>query len=246
MAETELFSNPAEEKMTELLERLVLLSGLKPRCSLLSDSPPPSSSGPGSEKKQKTSLLRFCSKLFKRKTPSDAKTESKDKNFPKGTGYSVRKDDGWDVKAFLTDQRVKERQVVSVLQEILAELGTSQEAQDDNQRSARMFSLLEASVLVPFLESKLERPSFLDICQHPAVYEVIVSLLRELSAQSGLARLLAPLPGQTRSLHNLLLSLETQAAGVTSRIGLHQHPLTRSVLVGGIIIRIFLPGISSN
>ena len=62
------------------------------------------------------------------------------------------------------------------------------------------------------------------------MYEVIVHILREISEQSSLARLLAPLPGQTESLHSLLLRLESQAAAVTHKIGHHQHPLTRSVL----------------
>ena len=62
------------------------------------------------------------------------------------------------------------------------------------------------------------------------MYEVIVHILREISEQSSLARLLAPLPGQTESLHSLLLRLESQAAAVTHKIGQHQHPLTRSVL----------------
>ena len=160
--ETELCSSLAEEKITELLDRLALLSELRPRSSLLSGSPPSSPpSSPDTEdcprqRRQKTSLLRFCSKLFKRKTPSESKTK------PRGTGYSVRKDDGWDVKAFVTDQRVKEQEVVSLLQEILVDLRTHH----NNHRacSARRFSLLESSALVPFLESKLERMSFLDIC----------------------------------------------------------------------------------
>ena len=168
MAETELCSIPAEEKMTELLDRLALLSELRPRSSLLSDSPPSSAlSSPGTEdcprqRRQKTSLLRFCMKLFKRKTQSGENSEKKTK--PKGTGYSVRRDDGWDVKAFVTDQRVKDQEVVSLLQEILVDLRTHH----NNHRacSARRFSLLESSALVPFLESKLERMSFLDICKN--------------------------------------------------------------------------------
>ena len=147
--------------MTELLGRLALLSELRPRSPMLSGSPPPpppSSPEDGLRpRRQKSSLLRFCSKLFKRKTQSE-----ETKANPKGIGYSVWKDGGWDIKAFVTDQRVKDRQVVSVLKEILGELRT----QHNNHRfcSAEMFSLLEGSVLVPFLESKLERMSFLDIC----------------------------------------------------------------------------------
>ena len=72
----------------------------------------------------------------------------------------MRKDDGWDVKAFLTDQRVKERQVLEVLQEILTEL----RSQYNNNPESEVYSVLEGSALLPFLESKLERIIFLDIC----------------------------------------------------------------------------------
>ena len=63
------------------------------------------------------------------------------------------------------------------------------------------------------------------------MYEVIVHLLREFSEQPSLVRLLAPLPGQAQSLHGLLLGLESQAASVSSKIGHHQHLLTRDFLL---------------
>ena len=165
MAETAKHYNPPEEKMTDLLDRLALLTELRPRSGTPPSSSPSPAPGPQNcpPPRQKNSLLRFCSKLFKRKTQKDTeKSERKTKNFPKGIGYSVWKDDGWDVKAFVTDQRVKEREVVSVLQEILVELRT----QYNNQHvsSAQIYSLLNGSALLPFLESKLERISFLDIC----------------------------------------------------------------------------------
>ena len=174
MAESKGCSLPAEEKMAELLVRLARLTELRPRSPLVSSSDsesstssPPSSPSPSAAtqdssppRKQKTSLLRFCSKLFRRKTQSDGERESKTKKFPKGTGYSVRKDDGWDVKAFVTEQRVKERQVLEVLQEILTEL----RSQYNNNPESEVYSVLEGSALLPFLESKLERISFLDIC----------------------------------------------------------------------------------
>ena len=183
MATTEGYSC-SEEKMTDLLVRLALVSELRPRSSLLSGSrssstpspsspsSPPASSSPSDAsgetedcsrpKKKKSRLLRFCSKLFKRKTQSEGERESRTKKFPKGTGYSVRKDDGWNVKAFVTDQRVKERQVVELLQEIRGEL--RKQYNNNPVCSDQIYSMLEESALVPFLESKLERISFLDIC----------------------------------------------------------------------------------
>lgn len=184
MAESKDCSLPAEDKMTELLVRLARLTELRPRSPLMSSSDsqsstssPPSSPSPSAAtqdssppRKQKTSLFRFCSKLFRRKTQSEGEKESKTKKFPKGTGYSVRKDGGWDVKAFVTDKREKERQVVEVLQGILAELRT--QYNNNPLCSDEVSSALEGSVLLPFLESKLERISFLDICNDgPQTYD---------------------------------------------------------------------------
>ena len=77
------------------------------------------------------------------------------------------------------------------------------------------------------------------------MYEVVVHLLREFSEQPSLVRLLAPLPGQAQSLHGLLLGLESQAASVSSKIGHHQHIITRSVRHSVSDNLSFLPGIFS-
>ena len=43
-----------------------------------------------------------------------------------------------------------------------------------------LFAVLEGSALIPFLESKLQANSFLEICNHASVYRCVISIIREL------------------------------------------------------------------
>ena len=97
-------------------------------------------------------------------------------------------------------------------------------ANDENSASSPidplsdLYAVLEGSALIPFLESKLQANSFLEICSHSSVYRCVINIIREL-AQPCLISLLGPLPDQTTSLHSLLLSLEAQAQILLDKIG---------------------------
>ena len=43
-----------------------------------------------------------------------------------------------------------------------------------------LYAVLEGSALIPFLESKLQANSFLEICSHSSVYRCVISIIREL------------------------------------------------------------------
>lgn len=43
-----------------------------------------------------------------------------------------------------------------------------------------LYAVLEGSALVPFLESKLQANSFLEICSHTSVYRCVVNIIREI------------------------------------------------------------------
>eukprot|EP00090_Calanus_glacialis_P046596 TRINITY_DN9229_c0_g1_i1.p1 TRINITY_DN9229_c0_g1~~TRINITY_DN9229_c0_g1_i1.p1 ORF type:complete len:1000 (-),score=433.85 TRINITY_DN9229_c0_g1_i1:164-3163(-) len=82
-----------------------------------------------------------------------------------------------------------------------------------------LYAVLEGSALVPFLESKLQANSFLEIGRHSQVYRVIIGIIREMSGQSCLVSLLGSLPDQKSSLHSLLHGMENQAKIMVDRIG---------------------------
>jgi baculoviral IAP repeat-containing protein 6 len=82
-----------------------------------------------------------------------------------------------------------------------------------------LYAVLEGSALVPFLESKLQANSFLEICSHTNVYKCVVNIIRELASQPYLVSLLGPLPDQAVSIHSLLGSLEGQARVLLDKIG---------------------------
>ena len=82
-----------------------------------------------------------------------------------------------------------------------------------------LYAVLEGSALIPFIESKLQSNSFLEIGRHPSVYRMLVGIIKELSTQSTLLSLLGPLPDQKNSIHFLLQNLEQQAKIMISRIG---------------------------
>jgi len=82
-----------------------------------------------------------------------------------------------------------------------------------------LYAVLEGSALIPFLESKLQANSFLEIGRHSQVYRVIIGIVREMAGQSCLVSLLGNLPDQKSSLHSLLQGMENQARIMVDRIG---------------------------
>jgi hypothetical protein len=74
-----------------------------------------------------------------------------------------------------------------------------------------LFNVLEASTLVPFLESKLQVDSFLEICQHTAVYRCVVDIISEIASRPKLVGLLWSLPDQVQSIYTLVNRLEEKA-----------------------------------
>lgn len=82
-----------------------------------------------------------------------------------------------------------------------------------------LYAVLEGSALVPFLETKLQANSFLEIGRHCSVYRVILGIVREMSGQNCLVSLLGPLPDQKTSIHSLLHGMEAQASIMIDRIG---------------------------
>jgi ubiquitin-protein ligase len=77
-----------------------------------------------------------------------------------------------------------------------------------------LFNVLEASTLVPFLESKLQVDSFLEICQHTAVYRCVVDIIIEIASRPKLVGLLWSLPDQVQSIYTLVSRLEEKAKAI--------------------------------
>ena len=71
----------------------------------------------------------------------------------KGVGYSSFMAKGWDTKAYLALQKEKDKQLVSVLSDVISELKKYSIKSSDDQS---LFSVVECSALVPFIESKLQ------------------------------------------------------------------------------------------
>lgn len=47
-----------------------------------------------------------------------------------------------------------------------------------------LYAVLEGSALIPFLESKLQANSFLEICNHSSVYRCVINIIRELGKKT--------------------------------------------------------------
>ncbi|PSN58000.1 hypothetical protein C0J52_08097 [Blattella germanica] len=103
-------------------------------------------------------------------------------------------------------------------------LGTSNNWNSDNQPQQNgkspvdptedLFNVLEASTLVPFLESKLQVDSFLEISQHTAVYRCVVDIISEIACRPKLVGLLWTLPDQVQSIYTLVTRLEEKAKAI--------------------------------
>jgi hypothetical protein len=107
-----------------------------------------------------------------------------------------------------------------------------------------LYAVLEGSALIPFLESKLQANSFLEIGRHTSVYRMVIGIIRELCLQSSLVSLLGPLPDQTASIHSLLQNLETQARIMISRIG--RFDFIRGIVLGPKIALLFFSAVPDS
>ena len=236
--------------------------------------------------------------------PESEKKKCHEKSlFPAGTGYSSPSQEGWNLNAYMSAQREKDKQIECVLQKILQELRKSSESNrehfvtddtctsfivpscsshssvtevtegcstshyktmhDNNHVAAApkkqcltglqsdsdltehkqvtpsewnagvgsqqngkspidptedLFTVLEASTLVPFLESKLQVDSFLEICRHTEVYRCVVDIISEIASRPKLVRLLWTLPDQVQSIYTLVTRLEEKAKAILVQI----------------------------
>ena len=47
-----------------------------------------------------------------------------------------------------------------------------------------LYAVLEGSALIPFLESKLQANSFLEICSHTNVYRCVINIIKEIGRET--------------------------------------------------------------
>ncbi|CAG2222593.1 BIRC6 [Mytilus edulis] len=158
-------------------------------------------------------------------TPPDKSGGPAGKNKPeywaKGTGYGHHYRSEWDINAYIAAQKEKDNKVETVLHKILEELKLlytnhapqlkprtlgSQPEPDTGQTTVidpveDMFTVLDGSALIPFIEQYLTADSFLEICRHSVV-----------TRQKQLLPLLVSLPNQQLSVYKLLEQLEKKAS----------------------------------
>ena len=167
------------------------------------------------EEKKEEKPESFPAKVYKMINPDHGKTN--EAMAKKGLGYSGYSAKGWDWKNYLAAQIEKDRQVESVLEKVVSELqGFSNTAQS---RTDELYDVLKGSALIPFLESKLRDNNFLEICQHPKVYQYVLQIAKTFIQLPFLNSLLEPLPNQVTSLGQLIWSLESQAKILLKTIG---------------------------
>ncbi|KAK2179061.1 hypothetical protein NP493_516g01000 [Ridgeia piscesae] len=186
-------------------------------------------------------------------TPQSSKKKSEE-YWAAGTGYGHNKRPEWDIKAYLAAQKLKDKQVVCVLRQILHELKKlyAQHAPQLKPRNMHrqlsppphsvdpvqdMYDILEGSALIPFLEQYLVADSFLEICRHTDVYKVIIDIIREIAMQPQLVALIGGLPNQSKSLHLLISLLDQKASTLLMHIckvgnGSVPKPLKKGCMVG--------------
>lgn len=174
-------------------------------------------------------------------TPPDkggAGGKTKPEYWAKGTGYGHHYRSEWDINAYIAAQKEKDNKVETVLHKILEELkilytnhapqlkprvqGGQPEPDTGQDRVVDpvedMYTVLEGSALIPFIEQYLTADSFLEICRHSVVYRVIIDIIKEIARQKQLLPLLVSLPNQHLSIYKLLEQLEKKASMILKHL----------------------------
>ncbi|XP_063242749.1 baculoviral IAP repeat-containing protein 6-like [Bacillus rossius redtenbacheri] len=81
-----------------------------------------------------------------------------------------------------------------------------------------LFEILEQSALIPFLETKLQVDTFLEMCQHIPVYQCVMDIIKEFALQPSLVRLLWTLPDQVQSLYTLVTKLQKKVCFILEKV----------------------------
>ncbi|KAJ8306122.1 hypothetical protein KUTeg_016667 [Tegillarca granosa] len=154
----------------------------------------------------------------------------------RGVGYGHHNRPEWDINAYIAAQKEKDNKIIDVLHKILDELkilyanhapqlkprvqahsSSGPDVTDTGQTDSvdpvyDMFTVLEGSALIPFMEQYLRADSFLEICRHSEVYKAIVDIIKEIARQKALLPLLCALANQSMSIYQLLEQLEKKAS----------------------------------
>ncbi|WAR24443.1 BIRC6-like protein [Mya arenaria] len=170
--------------------------------------------------------------------------KEKDEFWAKGVGYGHVNRPGWDIDAYLAANREKDNKIESALRDIVKELKRLPACQTTTEIAATssvydvagtssmditpppgsgdfihdIYTVLEGSVLIPFIEQHLKENSLLEISRHASVYTVIISLIREIAYRKELLPLLCWLDGQTHSLYQYLEQLNDKASIMLKQI----------------------------
>jgi len=132
-------------------------------------------------------------------------------------GSSSRYETSEQEKNTLMEQSKKEKEIATILRKIKADLGTLYNCKETPVKE--IYNLIEKSSLVPFIEEKLENCNFLEIGRHQSLYSSIWSLLDFFFAEDSLSGLMDVLPGQRKSLQQLLTCLEKPAKVFIDKVG---------------------------
>ncbi|XP_033739227.1 uncharacterized protein LOC117326577 [Pecten maximus] len=152
----------------------------------------------------------------------------------KGIGYGHQFRPEWDINAYIAAQKEKDNKIEDALHKILVEFKVlyanhapqlkprppgqpdPNVATPDTGQSIDpvqdMYSVVEGSAVIPFMEQYLRADSFLEICRHSEVYKFIVDIIKEIARQRQLLPLLCSLSNQTLSIYQLLEQLEKKAS----------------------------------
>eukprot|EP01119_Soliformovum_irregulare_P016147 TRINITY_DN463_c0_g1_i1.p1 TRINITY_DN463_c0_g1~~TRINITY_DN463_c0_g1_i1.p1 ORF type:complete len:692 (-),score=204.00 TRINITY_DN463_c0_g1_i1:151-2226(-) len=181
---------------------------------------------------------RFQEMVSKYTIDKDKKSKASNhstKFWAKGTGYGTNYDEDaegsdWNHVDYMKKQDVKSEQISRLLQGIDEFLGMDdsrriqvgsegkEEVTEDSESNAKLFHFLEASCLVPVLETYLKNDSLLDMGRYPILYATVFSMVRSISEDPALVPLLEPLPDQSTSLYDTLKNLNSMAETILRRL----------------------------
>lgn len=116
----------------------------------------------------------------KEKNKNDNEKPAKTAYWASGTGYGTSGSKEWNINEYVTMEKQKEKQVITLLTKIMEKIQNH-----DVSDIASVYNTIDGSYLISYIKSTLKGASFLDMTKHIELYTQIFAIVQNLVTEHG-------------------------------------------------------------
>jgi len=146
---------------------------------------------------------KVLTKKSKKNSPSN------NSGWKAGTGYGTSHDHknskNWDPSEYIKIQEEKDRQISSIITNIIVEI------QSSNADNLQIFRAIEHSLLIPYIKQQLKGTNLLDMSKRSKLYKLYFNLLENLATDKSIYLFNIRIANEQENLYDILKSMKDSA-----------------------------------